>query len=89
MLDLYNRYKRFELGLVSRWMFRNRRWEQAAELFSQLIDIDPDSPQSYRRLGDAYFRLGRWEDAEASYHSAVRLDSNDSLTFLHLGEVLA
>ena len=89
MLDLYNRYKRFELGLVSRWMFRNRRWEQAAELFSQLIDIDPDSPQSYRRLGDAYFRLGRWEDAEASYHSAVRLDSNDPLTFLHLGEVLA
>lgn len=89
MLHLYNRYRRFELGLLVRWMFRTRRWEQAARLLGQLIDIYPDAPQSYRRLGDAYFRLERWEEAETAYQSAVRLDSTQPLAFLRLGEVLS
>ncbi len=51
----------------------NKQWQQAAGLFKQLIEINPDM-WSYRQgLGNAQLNLGQYEDAIKSSEEGIKL----------------
>ena len=50
------------------------RWQEAADLNRQLVEISPDDAEAYNRLGKAYTELGRITDARAAYENSLRVE---------------
>lgn len=50
------------------------RWQEAAEVNRQIVDMVPDDAEAHNRLGKAYTELGRIADARQSYQSALVAD---------------
>lgn len=50
------------------------RWEEAADVNRQIVDIATDDAEAYNRLGKAYTELGRITEAREAYQSALRAD---------------
>ncbi|MBN2030841.1 protein kinase [bacterium] len=48
-------------------------YAEAAEIFSEAIQLDSTDAEAYRELGYAYEKMGRSEDAEANYKKAIEL----------------
>ena len=71
----------------------NYQDEQAAEVFKQAVNQDPNNAEAHLRLGMSYAALGNKDDAEAEYKKSVELfkkrtqgDSKDGKAFFLLGE---
>jgi hypothetical protein len=54
------------------------RWEEAAELNRQILELGEDA-DTHNRLGKAFFELGRLEEARECYRSALRLTPNNPI----------
>src|ERR1043165_3171368 len=74
-------------------LYRNDQDEQAAEVFKQAIQSDPDSAEAHLRLGMSYAALDRKDDAEGEYKKAVELfkkynsgESREASSYFYLGE---
>jgi hypothetical protein len=50
------------------------RWDQAAQVNREILDMFPNEVDAYNRLGKALTELGRYADARDAYAHAVRLD---------------
>jgi tetratricopeptide (TPR) repeat protein len=50
------------------------RWQEAADMNRQIVEMTPDDAEAYNRLGKAYTELGRIADARDAYESAMRAD---------------
>jgi tetratricopeptide (TPR) repeat protein len=50
------------------------RWEEAAQLNREILDMFPNEVDAYNRLGKALTELGRYADARDAYGRAVKLD---------------
>jgi hypothetical protein len=50
------------------------RWDDAAEINRQIVDLVPDDAEAFNRLGKAYTELGRIADAREAYEGALRAD---------------
>lgn len=51
------------------------RWEEAADVNRQIVDIAPDDAEAFNRLGKAYTELGRIAEAREAYQDALRADA--------------
>lgn len=67
---------------------RNERIEEAFNLISQAVKIDPLNPSYLDSLGWAYFKLGKFAEAERYLRNAARIDSASTTIQEHLGDVL-
>jgi tetratricopeptide (TPR) repeat protein len=50
------------------------RWEEAAQINREILDIFPNEVDAYNRLGKALTELGRYAEARDAYGRAVKLD---------------
>ncbi|HEY0426441.1 MAG TPA: tetratricopeptide repeat protein [Pyrinomonadaceae bacterium] len=65
---------------------RNLKFEEALDLISQAVKIDPTNPSYLDSLGWAYFKLGKFSEAEKYLKEASRLMTSATI-FEHLGDV--
>ncbi len=50
------------------------RWQEAADVNRQIVELVPDNAEAYNRLGKAYTELGRIAAAREAYENALRAD---------------
>jgi Tetratricopeptide repeat len=50
------------------------RWDEAAQINREILDLFPNEVDAYNRLGKALTELGRYSDARDAYAHAVKLD---------------
>src|SRR5919198_5935031 len=50
------------------------RWDEAAQVNREILDMFPNEVDAYNRLGKALTELGRYAEARDAYASAVKLD---------------
>src|SRR5438045_8553271 len=50
------------------------RWEEAAQVNRDILDLFPNEVDAYNRLGKALTELGRYGEARDAYSQAVKLD---------------
>jgi tetratricopeptide (TPR) repeat protein len=50
------------------------RWEEAAQLNREILDVFPNEVDAFNRLGKALTELGRYAEARDAYAQAVKLD---------------
>jgi tetratricopeptide (TPR) repeat protein len=74
-------------------LYRNDQDEQAAEVFLQATQLNPDLAEAHLRLGMAYAALDRRVEADESYKKAVELykkqvqaDPKNGENFFYLGQ---
>jgi tetratricopeptide (TPR) repeat protein len=50
----------FVMGLI---LMHRERWQEACEIYSEILRLDPDFPQVHTRLSNTYFNSGNPEQA--------------------------
>ena len=50
------------------------KWQEAAEVNRQLLELFPNDVDAYNRLGKALMELGRYAEARDAYSRALKLD---------------
>ena len=50
------------------------RWDQAAQVNREILEMFPNEVDAYNRLGKALTELGRYAEARDAYAQAVKLD---------------
>src|SRR5262252_5135068 len=50
------------------------RWDEAAQVNREILDVFPNEVDAYNRLGKALTELGRYGEARDAYAQAVKLD---------------
>lgn len=50
------------------------RWDEAAQVNREILDLFPNEVDAYNRLGKAFTELGRYGEARDAYSQAVKLD---------------
>src|ERR1700694_4893080 len=50
------------------------RWQEAADVNRQIVELAPDDAEAYNRLGKAYTELGKISDAKEAYEKALVAD---------------
>lgn len=74
--------------VTSSMLVTNRRYEEAITEAKRAIDIDPNDPQGYAALANAYLYWGKPDTAEKFITQAIRLDPKNPASYmLILGNV--
>jgi tetratricopeptide (TPR) repeat protein len=58
---------------------------QAKEIYKQAIQLQPNNPLAYDRIGLIYSSLGQRKEAVEMFSRAIELDHNYSSAYFHLG----
>jgi tetratricopeptide (TPR) repeat protein len=62
---------------------------QAWPLLNRAIQLDPEHPDTHRRMGDCYFKEGKLQEAEAMYRRALeRMPYPDAMLYFMWGRSL-
>ncbi len=67
----------------------DRRLTSAIELYTEILDADPEQWSTFRRRGDAYLSQGKQQEAVQDYEAALKLQPEDSGILNNLAWVLA
>jgi tetratricopeptide (TPR) repeat protein len=51
------------------------RWQDAADLNRQIVELTPNDAEAYNRLGKAHTEMGQIAEAREAYESALRADA--------------
>jgi len=70
------------------WADRDVRLEEALDLISRAVEVDPENPAYLDSLGWVHYRLGAIEQAEFWLRRAIELSGDDGTLLAHLGEIL-
>ncbi len=68
------------------------RWDEAAQVNQEILDLFPNEVDAYNRLGKALTELGRYAEARDAYSHAVKLDPLNGIAsknLLRLGKLAA
>ena len=75
------------LGGLGRLLLRERRFEDAVEVWTRLVDLEPHRPEPSFQLGRALHRSGKFEAAAAQYLRVVSLDPLHEKAFVALEQL--
>lgn len=70
------------------WADRDVRLEEALDLISRAVEVDPENPAYLDSLGWVHYRLGAIDQAEFWLRRAIELSEEDGTLLAHLGEIL-
>jgi peptidoglycan/xylan/chitin deacetylase (PgdA/CDA1 family)/uncharacterized caspase-like protein len=70
-------------------LFREKRYEDAAQSFQRVLVLHPGHIMATNNLGFTYFKLGRNDDAIAWYRKTIALDPKRAIAYANLGDALA
>ena len=65
--------------------FRTGNFTEAAELFKQVIELEPSNSNAHNELGVTCVRLGRLEDSLACFQAAIRINPGFAEALYNLG----
>jgi len=69
------------------WAEKGERLDEALQLITQALTMEPENPAFIDSLGWCYYQLGRYEEALVHLQKAVdTLEPEDSVVFEHLGD---
>ena len=74
-----------DLKIQAEFAATSGQYEQALQCCEQLIALEPDNPEHYKNLGNAYRNLKCFEEAEASYFKALDVDPEFWRAYHNLG----
>ncbi len=63
------------------------RWQEAAELNRQILEVFPNDVDAHNRLGKALMELVQYADARESYGEAARLDPGNTIAAKNLARL--
>lgn len=70
------------------WAEKGERLDEALQLITQALAMEPENPAFIDSLGWCYYQLGRYEEALVQLQKAAdTLEPEDSVVFEHLGDV--
>jgi tetratricopeptide (TPR) repeat protein len=69
------------------WAERGENLDQAIDLVSRAVALEPNNGAYVDSLGWAYFQLGRYEEARGHLEKAARMVGEDAVIFEHLGDL--
>ncbi len=70
------------------WADRAVRLEEALDLVTRAVEVEPENPAYLDSLGWVHYRLGAFDQAEFWLRRAIELNEDDGTLLAHLGEVL-
>lgn len=76
-----------EILKVANSEFRDKRWNEAEQLYLDVLRYDERNRDAYVGLGLTYKALEQYEDAKESLMFALKLDKQDTSSWLALAEV--
>jgi tetratricopeptide (TPR) repeat protein len=62
-------------------LLESGRYQQALEVFMEIIDLYPDNGLTWRKKGAALGKLGRYNEALEAFSKAIELDPNDVIAW--------
>ncbi len=70
------------------WADRAVRLDEALDLVTRAVEVEPENPAYLDSLGWVHYRLGSFDQAEFWLRRAIELNEDDGTLLAHLGEVL-
>ena len=68
-------------------LFKEKKYEEAIDAFSSVLETEPDNAQVYNNLGVAYSCIGNFEQAENFYTKALDLDPELAQAYINLSDL--
>ena len=68
-------------------LFRERKYKEAIDAFSCVLETEPDNADIYNNMGVAYSCLGNFEQAENFYTKAIELDPELAQAYINLSDL--
>ena len=65
-------------------LFKERKYKEAVDAFSSVLETEPDNADVYNNLGVSYSCLGNFEQAENFYTKAIELDPELAQAYINL-----
>jgi tetratricopeptide (TPR) repeat protein len=72
--DEERRMQRRHLGQQAIALAVQSRWQEAADINRQIVELVPDDAEAFNRLGKAYTELGHITEARSAYERALQAD---------------
>ncbi|MFN8523370.1 MAG: tetratricopeptide repeat protein [Chloroflexota bacterium] len=63
------------------------RWQEAADVNRELLELFPEDVDSHNRLGKALMELGRYAESREAYQEAARLDPSNTIAAKNLSRL--
>ncbi|HIO06401.1 TPA: tetratricopeptide repeat protein [Candidatus Poribacteria bacterium] len=64
------------------------QFEEAVEVYSQVIQLQPDSAETYNNLGISLYKLNQFQSAAQAYYDAIELNSECAEAYYNFGTLL-
>lgn len=77
---------RKESGEASR-LFQQGKYEEAAKLYKEALDKNPEDPIYYYNLGIAYLRMSKIDEAIEVFKKMIEIQPNSFLALKYLGQI--
>lgn len=74
-----------DLLASAHWKYQQQDYHGALELYSQLLDLEPNNPKTLCFRGITYYRLGNRHQAMVDYHQAIAIDPHFALAYYRRG----
>lgn len=69
-------------------LMQEQKYEEAANLFNEVIEENPDDPLGYINFGNLLLHLKDYERAKRFFNKAIELDSKSATAYYGLGNLL-
>jgi len=76
------------INLLGAALQRQRKWQEAIEIYNQAILLKPDFAEAYSNRGNALHQQGKLDEALESYDRAIQIKPDDAIAFFNRGNVL-
>ena len=67
-------------------LYREKRYDQAVEQFTEALKLRPDFAQAANNLGFVYFRQQRYAEAARWLENTLKIDPSRAVAYLNLGD---
>ena len=84
---LKRQYERMRIAQLARRYCDSEQYEKALELYSKMVNLEPENAVAYCNRAYIFSQLGQDEKAIEDYSRAIELDPNDADFFCGRGRV--
>ncbi len=76
------------INLLGAVLQRQRKWQEAIDIYNQAILLKPDFAEAYSNRGNALHQQGKLDEALESYDRAIQIKPDYAIAFFNRGNVL-